>query len=151
MLVPALTVRMSQRSEFSPDTLAVDLTEAGIAVEYTDGREVFYGGVPEKVTGELTTAPGKEVHVLVTDPTETEGVLVYVNDRTTADSIIADTGVGRVLLDQDEEATLFPGVSVRETGYRTIVDADPGTARGRVFVFEEDDMGERTFEIVAAE
>ncbi|EMA53380.1 MULTISPECIES: DUF5796 family protein [Halococcus] len=140
---------MSQRSEFSPDTLPVDLTDAGIVVEYTDGREVFYGGVPETVTGELTTAPGKEVHVLVTDPTETEGVLVYVNDRTTADSIIADTGVGRVLLDQDEETTLFPGVSVRETGYRTIVDADPQSARGRVFVFEEDDMGERAFEIVA--
>lgn len=76
---------------------------------------------------------------------------MYVNDRTTADSIIEDTGVGRVLVDQGEETTLFPGVAVRETGYRTIVDADPETARGRVFVFEEDDMGERAFEIVATE
>ena len=141
---------MSQRSEFSPDTLSIELTESGIAVEYTDGREVFYHGIPEKVEGSYTTAPGKEVHVLVTDPTETEGVLVYVNDRTTADDIIADSGVGRVLLD-DEATTLFPGVSVREAGYRIAVEADPETARGRVFVFEEDEMGERSVEIVAPE
>ena len=142
---------MSERSEFSPDTLSVELTEAGIAVEYTDGREVFYGGVPEKIEGELTTAPGKEVHVLVTASTETEGVLVYVDDRTTADEILEKSGVGRVLLGEGEETTIFPGVSVRESGYRVTVDADPETARGRVFVFEEDDMGERAFEIVAPE
>ena len=140
---------MSHHSEFSPDTLAIELVEDGIVVEYTDGREAFYGGVPRKVEGELTTAPGKEVHVLVTDPTETEGVLVYVDDRTTADEIIAESGVGRVLLAEGEETTIFPGVSVRETGYRVAIAADPDTARGRVFVFEEDDMGERSFEIVA--
>ncbi|HET7324255.1 MAG TPA: DUF5796 family protein [Halococcus sp.] len=139
---------MSTHSEFSPDTLSIALTEAGIAVEYTDGREVFYHGIPKKVEERYTTAPGKEVHVLITDPTETEGVLVYVNDRTTADDIIASSGVGRVLLD-DEETTIFPGVSVREEEYRIAVTADPETARGRVFVFEEDEMGERSIELVA--
>ncbi len=139
---------MSYHSEHSPDTLPIDLTEAGIAVEYTDGREVFYHGVPTTVEDSHTTAPGKEVHVLVTDPTETEGVLVYVNDRTTVDEIIDETGVGRVLVDEDEETTLFPGVSVRAEGHRVTVDADPETARGRVFVFEEDEMGERSVEIV---
>lgn len=142
---------MSQRSEFSPDTLSIALTEAGIVVEYTDGREVFYHGVPTKIEESYTTAPGKEVHVLVTDPTETEGVLVYVNDRTTADDIIAASGVGRVLLDDTEETTLFPGVLVRAAGYRITVEADPETARGRVFVFEEDEMGERSVEVVASE
>ncbi|WP_160133907.1 DUF5796 family protein [Halococcus salsus] len=140
---------MSQHSELSPDTISVALTEAGIAVEYTDGREVFYHGVPAKVEGSHTTAPGKEVHVLVTDPTETEGVLVYVNDRTTADEIMEGTGVGRVFVDDGEETTLFPGVSVAAGSYRVTVDADPDVARGRVFVFEEDEMGERSVEVVA--
>ena len=139
---------MSQHSELSPDTISVALTEAGIAVEYTDGREVFYHGVPAKVEGSHTTAPGKEVHVLVTDPTETEGVLVYVNDRTTADEIMEGTGVGRVFVDDGEETTLFPGVSVAAGSYRVTVDADPAVARGRVFVFEEDEMGERSVEVV---
>jgi hypothetical protein len=139
---------MSQHSEVSPDTLPLELTEAGIAVEYTDGREVFYHGIPAKVEGSHTTAPGKEVHVLVTDPTETEGVLVYVNDRTTADEIIEDTGVGRVFVDGGDETTLFPGVSVAAGSYRITVEADPEVARGRVFVFEEDEMGERSVEVV---
>lgn len=139
---------MSQQSEVSPDTLPIELTEAGIAVEYTDGREVFYHGVPAKVEDDHTTAPGKQVHVLVTDPTETEGVLVYVNDRTTADGIIAETGVGRVLVEEGNETTLFPGVAVSAGNYRVTVEADPAVARGRVFVFEEDEMGERSVEIV---
>lgn len=140
---------MSQRSEFSPDTLSISLTEAGIAVEYTDGREVFYHGVPAKVEGTHTTAPGKEVHVLVTNPTETEGVLVYVNDRTTIDEIIDGTGVGRILVEKGEETTLFPGVEVGAANHRVTVTADPETARGRVFVFEENELGERSIEIVA--
>ena len=140
---------MSQRSEFSPDTLSISLTDGGIAVEYTDGREVFYHGVPAKVEGTYTTAPGKEVHVLVTDPTETEGVLVYVNDRTTIDEIIDGTGVGRILVEKGEETTLFPGVEVGAANHRVTVTADPETARGRVFVFEEDELGERSIEIVA--
>jgi hypothetical protein len=139
---------MSYHSEHSPDTLSIDLTEAGIAVEYTDGREAFYHGVPAKVEERHTTAPGKEVHVLVTDPTETEGVLVYVNDRTTVDEIITETGVGRVLVDDGEETTLFPGVNVGAEGHRVTVAADPETARGRVFVFEEDERSERSVEIV---
>jgi hypothetical protein len=140
---------VNTHSEISPDTLPVELREAGIVVEYADGREVFYGGVPTKVDGELTTAPGKEVHVLVTDPTGTEGVLVYVNDRTTADGIVADSGVGRVLLDRGEASAIFPGVEVREADHRVVVAAEMGRVDGRVFVFEENDRGERSFELVA--
>lgn len=139
---------MSARNDVAPDTLGVDLREEGIEVTYTDGRSVLYHGVPEKREGSVTTAPGKEVHVLVTDPTETEGVLVYVDDRTTHDDILESSGVGRVLLDEDEETGLFPGVTARRTAYRVEVEADPETARGRVFVFAEDEMGERSYEIV---
>jgi hypothetical protein len=140
---------MSARNDIAPSTLGVELTEEGVYVEYTDGREVFYNGVPERVEGTLRTNPGKDVHVLVTDPTETEGVLVYVNDLKTNDEILESTGVGRVLLDPGEAEELFPGVTVRADGYAVEVEADPETARGRVFVFEEDELGEYAYELFA--
>ncbi|WP_227354131.1 DUF5796 family protein [Haladaptatus salinisoli] len=139
---------MSVRNDVSPDTLGVELTEDGIVVEYTDGREVFYNGIPKKVQDTLRTRPGKLVQVLVTDPTETEGVMTYVNDRKTHDEILESSGVGRIIVEPGEEEELFPGVTVRSEGYAVEVDADPEIARGRVFVFEEDELGERSFEFV---
>jgi hypothetical protein len=140
---------MSARNDVAPSTLGVELAEEGVYVEYTDGRRVFYNGVPERIEGTLHTNPGKDVHVLVTDPTETEGVLVYVNDLKTNDDILESTGVGRVLLDPGEEEELFPGVTVRADGYAVEVEADPEEARGRVFVFEEDELGEYAYELFA--
>lgn len=140
---------MSNRSDVAPETVGVELTEDGIVVEYTDGRETFYHGVPRKVAGTLRCQPGKEVHVLVTDPTETQGVLTYVNDLKTHDDILESSGVGRIMLDPGEAAEPFPGVTVRLDGYAVEVEADPDEARGRVFVFEEDELGERSFELFA--
>ncbi len=137
------------RNDVSPRTLTVDLVEEGVVVEYLDGRNTLYRGAPEAVEGTLRTGPGKEVHVLVTDPTETEGVMTYVNDYNTHDEILEDTGVGRVMLGAGESEELFPGVAVRAAGERVHVEADPEVAGGRVFVFVEDDWGERSFEIVA--
>jgi hypothetical protein len=139
------------RSDIAPDSLPVSLQPEGVEVEYHDGRSVFYHGVPEKVEGSVTTPPGKDVHVLVTDPTGTEGVIVYVNDRKTADEILEDSGVGRVVLESGEETTVFPGVDARADAYRVTVAADPEAARGRVFVFAEDELGERSWELVAEE
>ena len=136
-------------SDVSPSTLPVRLREEGVEVEYLDGRVVFYHGVPQRAEGDVLTGPGKEVHVLVTSPDEREGVLTYVNDRKTDDAILEDTGVGRVLLEKDEETDLFPGVTVRQEAYQVRVEADPEAARGRVFVFAEDEMSERSYEIVA--
>jgi len=140
---------MSLRNDIAPDSLPVSLQQEGVEVEYTDGRSVFYHGVPEKLAEPVTAPPGKDVHVLVTDPTETEGVIVYVNDRKTADEILEDSGVGRVILDAGEETTVFPGVEVGVESYRVTVDADPEAARGRVFVFAEDELGEQSWELVA--
>lgn len=139
---------MSFRGDVAPSTLGVDLTPDGIAVEYLDGREVFYHGPPEAVEGSVRAPPGTLTQVLVTDPTETEGVLVYVNDLNTHDDILEDTGVGRVMLDNGEEEELFPGVTVSAAGHAVTVDADPETARGRVFVFAEDERTEHAYEIV---
>jgi hypothetical protein len=139
---------MHSRSDVSPKTLPIELTEDGIAVEYLDGREVFYRGVPTPIEESVKTAPGKETHVLVSDKSETQGVLVYVNERNTEDEILEDTGVGRVVLDDGEETTVFPGVAVSEQAMRIEIDADLGAVDGRVFVFEEDELGERSFELV---
>jgi hypothetical protein len=137
------------RTDVAPSTLSVALLEEGVEVEYTDGRRTLYRGVPERVSGSLTTNPGRDLHVLVTDPTESEGVLVYVNDLKTHDDILESTGVGRVVLEQGEDEELFPGVVVRRVGeLRFEVEADPEAARGRVFAFVEDDWGEDSYEFV---
>jgi len=75
-------------------------------------------------------------------------VLMYVNDRNTHDDILETTGVGRVFVEPGEEEELFPGVTARADGHSIIVDADPEIARGRVFVFAEDELSEAAYEIV---
>jgi hypothetical protein len=139
---------MTSHSEVSPDTLGVSLTEDGVEVEYADGRRVYYRGVPEAVEGPLTPPPGKDVHVLVTAADDAHGILVYVDERTTEDEILEATGVGRVLLAPDDETTIFPGVTVRRGQLRVEIEADHETVDGRIFVFAEDGMGERSYELV---
>ncbi|KPN31919.1 hypothetical protein SY89_02676 [Halolamina pelagica] len=141
---------MSNRNDVAPGTVGVDLREEGVVVEYDDGRDTLYRGVPSAEAGSVRTGPGKECHVLVTDPTETEGVMLYINDLKTEDEILEDTGVGRVMLESGAEEEVFPGVTARHVeGRRIEVEADPEEARGRVFVFVEDDWGEQSFEIVS--
>lgn len=139
---------MSLRNDVSPSTLSVSVEAEGVHVEYLDGREVVYRGEPEAMSGEVRCRPGKDVHVLVTDAAAESGVMVYVNDRKTHDDILASTGVGRVMLEAGEHAELFPGVTAGVDGYAVVVRADPEVAGGRVFVFEEDELGERSYEIV---
>ncbi|MXR50952.1 hypothetical protein GRX03_04930 [Halovenus sp. WSH3] len=141
---------MSDFREVPPDTLSVDLVEEGVVVEYTDGREVLYRGVPERVESPHETAPGKDTHVLVVDESETSGVLLYVNERRTDAEILEGTGVGRVLLEAGEETTLFPGVIVRGGNLRSEIVVEPDLS-GRVFVFEEDQFSEHSYELLPAE
>jgi catechol 2,3-dioxygenase-like lactoylglutathione lyase family enzyme len=139
---------MSQRSDVAPSTIGVELDPDGVFVEYLDGSEVLYRGVPETRAGTVRCQPGKEVHVLVTDPDETEGIMGYVHDRKTHADILESTGVGRVVLEPGEETELFPGVTARADGHAIEIEGDPDAAGGRVFVFEEDELGERSYEIV---
>lgn len=145
---PIERVGMSARNDVAPSTIGVDLVNGGIVVQYLDGREVFYHGPPEPVEGPLTTPPGKEVHVLVTGPDGVEGVMTYVNDRNTHDDILESTGVGRVMLERDDEEELFPGVTVATEAYSIRVDADCSVVDGRVFVFAEDELSEHAYELV---
>ena len=138
---------MSARGDVAPSTLGVELLDYGVEVEYLDGRATVYRGVPEAVTDSVITGPGKETHVLVTDPTETEGVMLYVNDLKTHDDILESSGAGRIILDDGESEEVFPGVTVSVAGHRTTVEADTDVARGRVFVFAEDDWTEQSYEI----
>jgi len=142
---------MSARNDVPPSTLGVDLSEDGVVVEYLDGREAFYRGVPSAVEGSVRTAPGKDVHVLVTDETESRGVLMYVNDLNTHDDILEESGVGRLFVEDGEEAVVFPGVRATNEAHRVEVSVDFEVADGRVFVFEEDELGERSYEVVPAE
>lgn len=141
-------MRDHARSNVAPATLSIELDEGGVAVEYLDGRETYYHGVPEPVVDSVRTAPRRHVHVLVTDPEGTEGVMTYVNDRTTHDDVLSDTGVGRILLEPGEVEELFPGVTVRMDGFAAVVEGDHALVDGRVFVFEEDERAERSFEVV---
>jgi len=140
---------MSARNDVPPETVGVSLDPEGVEVTYTDGRSVFYPGVPEKREESVVTGPGKEVHVLVTDPSETQGVLVYVNDRRTHDDILESTGVGRVIIPEGGGESLFPGVEATNHGLRVEVEADPAAVDGRVFVFVEDEVTEYSYELVA--
>jgi len=142
---------MTDRSDVAPETLRVSLEPEGVEVEYTDGRSVFYHGVPQRREGRVVCPPGRDVHVLVTAPDGAEGVMMYVNDRNTHEDILESTGVGRVMVDRGETVSVFPGVEATNLGYRIEVEADPGTARGRVFVFAEDQTGETSYELVAPE
>ncbi len=138
--------------DIPPSTIGVDLLDHGVEVEYLDGRTTLYRGVPRKVTESLTTPPGKETHVLVTNPDETQGVMMYVNDLNTHEDILESSGVGRIVLDVGESEELFPGVTVtRKEGFRNEVTADPSVARGRVFCFVEDEHGEAAYEFVSDE
>ncbi len=139
---------MSVRSDVSPSTIGVEVTDEAIIVEYLDGRRVTYRDDPTPESAMVRCQPGKHVHILVTDPTSAEGVMVYVNDRKTHDEILESTGVGRVVLDTGESAEVFPGVTARMDGHAVVVEAELAIAGGRVFVFEEDDLGERAFEII---
>jgi hypothetical protein len=86
--------------------------------------------------------------VLVTDETERHGVLVYVNERRSEDEILASSGVGRVMLDDGETSTLFPGVTVKSGRLRCEIQLERALVDGRVFVFEEDQFEERSYEVV---
>ncbi|APE95217.1 MAG: DUF5796 family protein [Halobacteriota archaeon] len=138
---------MSQRSEVAPEPLGVELDEGGIYVSYQDNRRVFYNGIPELVTGTLRCRPGKDVQVLVTDESETEGVMTYVNELKTADDILESSGVGRVYLDPGESTELFEGVVASVDGLAVEITADMDAVDGRVFVFEEDELGEQMYEL----
>lgn len=141
---------MSHRNDVAPGTLGVEVTDGTVAVEYLDGRRVTYSVPAETVTDSVRCAPGKDVHVLVTDGDAAEGVLVYVNDRKTHDDILEGSGVGRVLLGPGESTELFPGVRAEVDGHAVVVES-AGAVEGRVFVFEEDEFGERAYELVAGD
>lgn len=138
---------MVTHSEVAPDTLSVRLVDGGIAVEYIDDREVFYHGVPESTDPPYLTTPGKDIHVLVTDETETSGILVYIDERTTESDILESSGVGRVLLDKGERRTLFAGVEATRNDLRYEIDIHEDAVDGRVFVFEEDQFAEASYEL----
>lgn len=142
---------MPARGEVAPEPIGVELDEGGIYLTYQDDRRVFYNGVPEVVEGTHRCQPGKIVQVLVTDESATEGVMTYVNERKTEDEILASSGVGRVYLEAGESTELFEGVTAAVDGVAVEIAADMDRIDGRIFVFEEDELGEAMYELRAEE
>lgn len=140
---------MDYRSDIAPSTLSVAVEPDEVVVEYLDGRAARYREPRQEQSGPVRCRPGTEVHVLVTDRAADEGVILYINDRSTHDDILESTGVGRLIMDPGEEATVFPGVTARMDGHAVVINGDPTTAEGRIFVFEEDERGERAVEILS--
>lgn len=140
---------MSQRRDVSPATVPVEVSEAGVTVEYLDGRRTRYDGPIEAETPPVRCAPGKQIHVLVVDPAAGRGVLVYVNDRNTGGDILEEAGVGRIMLPPGAESELLQGIVATLDGHTVQVDADLGAIDGRVFVFAEDEFGALAVELVA--
>ncbi|MFW6153395.1 MAG: DUF5796 family protein [Halobacteriota archaeon] len=131
----------------SPATLGVGLDDEGIEVRYLDGRTTVYRGPFEPSEPPLRTAPGRLVQILLVEPSETEGVLVYVNDRDTDAEILEETGVGRINLDPGGAAAVLPGVTVEMDGYHAVVDVDGSAIDGRLFVFAEGPLDARAYEL----
>lgn len=138
---------MSQRRDVSPGTLPVEMDEDGVTVEYLDGRRAHYRRPIDRVEESVRCRPGKQVHVLLVDERDGRGVMVYVNDRNTGGDILEDAGVGRVVLEPGEEFELLPGVVASMDGHAVEVVVDRAVVDGRVFVFEEDELGERAVEL----
>lgn len=131
----------------SPATLGVELAEEGIVVRYLDSRRTVYRGPFEQTTPPLRTGPGRLIQILLIEPGETEGVLVYVNDRDTDAEILEESGVGRINLDPGEDAAVLPGVSVTMDGYHAVVDVDMDAIDGRLFVFAEGPLDALAYEL----
>lgn len=134
---------MATRTNVSPSPLSVSLEDEGVTIDYLDGRIVHYRG-PIEEREETVVAPRTlHVHVLVYDTSADEGIMVYVNDLDTDDAILESTGVGRVLLDEGDRETIYPGVIVERTGERIHVSVSDLPAETRVYAFLENERGER--------
>lgn len=132
----------------SPATLTVDISKEGIAVRYLDGRRTVYPADAEPTVPPLRTGPGRLVQLLLVEPDETSGVLVYINDRDTAGEILEESGVGRINLKPGDEAGVLPGVSVEMDQQHAVIDVDHAAIDGRLFVFSEGMLDTRSYELV---
>lgn len=139
---------MAARSNVSPVPLQLEPRDQGIAVRYLDGRLVEYAAPIADADDAVGANITYEIHVLVTDEAETEGIMVYLNDYDTSDDVLESTGVGRILLEQGESAAAYPGVMASRADDRVEVAADPEAVEGSVLVFVENQLEERAFRLV---
>lgn len=138
---------MAGRSNVSPVPLRLEPRDPGIAVRYLDRRVVEYTTPLAEADDGIGATITYEIHVLVTDEAETEGIMVYLNDYDTSDDVLEATGVGRILLEEGESAAVYPGVTASRTDDRIDVAADPGAVEGSVLVFVENQLEERAFRL----
>ncbi len=139
---------MSARESVTPETLSVRVTDEEIAVAYQDGHIVRFQTPPEPTTPPVRTQPQRRVQVLIVNEEETDGQLIYINELNTEAEILQETGVGRAFVDTEEPIEVLPGVVAYQDGYAVVVDLEPKTTTGRVFLFEEDQFAEQAYELL---
>lgn len=139
---------MEARSNVSPVPLTLHPGESQMTLEYLDGRRVEYEAPLETQSGSVSANVAYEIHVLVTDADETEGIMTYVNDYDTSDEILESTGVGRVLLDVDDREALYPGVTARRSADQITIDVEADAIDGSVYAFVENQLDERVYRLV---
>lgn len=135
------------RSNVSPSPLPLEDRDDGVALRYLDGRVVEYRGPIQDREPPVHAALTYAVHVLVTDPDQEEGIMVYVNDYDTSDAVLKSTGVGRILLEDGGRESIYPGVETEREGERVAVEVDPEAVDGRVYVFVENQLEERAYRL----
>ncbi|MFB6162488.1 MAG: DUF5796 family protein [Halococcoides sp.] len=134
-------------TEVDPGTLPVAIDDDGVEITYDDGRTVRYRGVPAACGDVIRVPARRRVHVLGTDTDGTSGALVYLTDRRTHEAVLEESGVGRIFPDESGR-TILPGVTATLDGSDLRIEANSDAVPGRVFVFEEDDRVERSYELL---
>ena len=137
---------MGLRKEIHPVKLNAKITLKGIELTYLDGRTVIYSREPEKVEKNIKCQPGKDIHLIIIE--NNTGEIIYIDELKTDHKILESTGVGKYLIPLKEKVEVFTGVLARKEGHSIEIIADMDRINGRVFVFQEDEFGERAHEII---
>ena len=132
--------------EVHPVKLNAKIAVGGISIKYLDGRTAKYASEPHKVEKCIRCRPGKDVHVMVIQ--DGKGEVVYVDELKTDHKILESTGVGKYLVPSTELVEVFKGVTAKKEGHSIEICANFELVKGRVFVFQEDEFGERAHELI---
>ena len=137
---------MGLRKEVHSAKLNAEITSKGIELTYLDGRTVIYSREPEKVEKHIKCQPGKDIHLIIIE--NNTGKIMYIDELKTDHTILESTGVGKYLIPLKETIEVYAGVLARKEGHSIEIIADFDRVNGRIFVFQEDEFGERAHEII---
>ena len=140
---------MTFRTNVSPTLLPIRRRNSAIEISYLDGRVVTYNGPFSTDDASVESTRSVEIHVLIVNEEFSEGMIVYVNDYDTVDAILESTGVGRILLDDEDRELLYPGVEASRQGERIVISAESAPSDTWVYVFVESQLAEEAHQLAS--